>query len=151
MILPLMLRSMTFDDESLPATVTLEIEANVLFDLARLAGGVSHAGFFPQARESVGDFYNWVSGHVANRFYEDGLNEHRKVLKYNRTLVSVTVTQTPKDASHMVATLRNAFADIRNGEDPSESELTDEELAQELAGRLYQSGARFSTAYTEDD
>lgn len=70
------LKALAFDDpEAGPTQVTASFPADTLYALATLVGQLPPLLFRNEAYAHLGGFYGFVSTYVANRFYEDGLND----------------------------------------------------------------------------
>lgn len=70
------LKALEFDDpEDGPARIVASFPAPLLYDLAVIHGAIPPVVLTPGAAEHQRLLYSFVSGYVANRFFEDGLNE----------------------------------------------------------------------------
>lgn len=73
---PIHLKALEFTDpEEGPSRVTASFPADLLYSLAAFHGVLPSHVLTPGAAQHSGEFYGFVTGYVANRFYDDGVNE----------------------------------------------------------------------------
>lgn len=70
------LKALEFDqNDSGPDWVTARFPAQLLYTLAAFHGPLPPLLFRPATNEQFSEFYGFVSGYVASRFFDDGLND----------------------------------------------------------------------------
>lgn len=70
------LKSLKFSDpDEGPTRVVASFPADLLYSLAVLHGAIPPIVLTPDANEHSGEFYSFVSGRIANKYFDNGLQE----------------------------------------------------------------------------
>lgn len=114
---PIRLISMTFDDDE-PATVTASFPADTLYSIARALGALAPTYFSTEAAARFSAFYDFVAGSIANRFYDDGVQE---------------ATPRPWNPAYQLAFLDDQFTPLNASRPAAEKKLLRRHILEALA------------------
>jgi hypothetical protein len=139
---PIHLQSLHFpkSDQSYtpPDRAVVEFPVDTLYVLASVAAFLPPFVFTPAASTALRNFYSFVTGEVANRFYEDGLSDAMPGYEVRAgTHILAYFPVGLKDAEAPQQQLAEQFAEII-ANDPSSGELRDAANARDLAVTLAQ-------------
>lgn len=136
------INAMTFDVDGDPATVTATFPAETLYILARVFVRLSQTPYTPKAQEHLFELYNFVSGHIANHYFDAGLDDNQMPFVHTGVVGNLPVTLRPDgDEIDRLATLIRRTITLREEEDPTMAH-DPEALAAALADVLTAKGYR---------